>query len=63
MKQGALSKQGGTLEVSWHVRRDNDGMNRLVVEWIESGMAGFVGNTAPRNYGGYGRTLIEKAMP
>lgn len=63
VKHGALSDRGGTLRVSWHVRRDDAGMNRLVVEWVESGVSGLLGDAPSRENGGYGRTLIEKAMP
>jgi two-component system CheB/CheR fusion protein len=63
VKYGALSPAGGHLQVRWHLEAANGaGEPVLHVEWKESGVK--VPNEAgPTNGGGYGRELIEKALP
>jgi PAS domain S-box-containing protein len=63
LKHGALSSPEGRLEVSW-LRLDGPrGEGLLRVEWRESGGPGAVreGQEPPR--WGYGRELIERALP
>lgn len=59
-KYGALSGRGGDLRVRWQVERSGSG-SRLSLEWRETGIA----LAAPSSEvdGGYGRLLIEKALP
>jgi PAS domain S-box-containing protein len=60
IKYGALAGQsGGLLSVTWHIEgTPPDG--RLVLDWAECGIAAQA-KEARRN--GYGRTLIEEALP
>jgi PAS domain S-box-containing protein len=59
VKYGALSQQSGTLEVIWSLREnDQDGFVKL--EWREAGVSLPSGPPARR---GYGRELIERALP
>lgn len=71
LKYGALSRPEGQLDVTWSLVDGNDGERRLRVDWRESGVAvstpapegGSGGKlTAPRRRG-YGRELIERALP
>ena len=60
-KYGALSGESGHLSITWDThRRGNE--DRLAVDWVESGV-----HLPPRNNdrasGGYGRELIERALP
>ncbi|TPG61140.1 PAS domain S-box protein [Roseomonas nepalensis] len=63
LKYGALSVPGGHLSVRWCVEQDGEGQPRLQIEWQESG----VGLPAPPEGAeakrGYGRELIERALP
>ena len=62
IKYGALSRAGGHLAIEWRERCEG-GERRLHVDWRESGVADMpVTGTAPRG-GGYGRELIERALP
>lgn len=62
LKYGALACPEGHLAIRWGVSRGGDGQHRLRVDWRETGvpMAG-TGNR-PQG-GGYGRVLIERALP
>jgi PAS domain S-box-containing protein len=63
VKYGALAAAEGRLVVRWHVARDAAGEARLRVEWRESGVPDMpADDEAPRG-GGFGRELIEKALP
>ncbi len=63
VKYGALAGEGGRLEVRWRLVPDAAGLPRLRVEWIESGVRDMPpADAAPRG-GGYGRELIERALP
>ena len=61
-KYGALAHDGGHLTVHWTVRQDVDG-ERLALEWVENGVAPPPGAEPPGNKRGFGRHLIEKALP
>ncbi|WP_159713147.1 GAF domain-containing protein [Geminicoccus flavidas] len=62
-KYGALSGAGGHLEVRWYLeRQDGAGAPQLEVRWQERGVAMPEPGAAPRG-GGYGRELIERALP
>ncbi|MRX52197.1 hypothetical protein GI374_17690 [Paracoccus sp. S-4012] len=62
-KYGALSEDGGRLRITWHVRNGEAGP-RVHLEWREDGLVP-TGADAPsfRADGGYGRVLIEQALP
>lgn len=65
VKYGALSplNTGGRLAVSWRIDpARGDGPPLLHVEWRESGVA-MPGEAAASPDGGYGRELIERALP
>ncbi len=62
VKYGALSRPEGRLLVRWRVDGGDDGERRLQVDWRESGVAMPEAGAAPRS-GGYGRELIERALP
>ena len=61
-KHGALAADDRTLTVTWAVRQVGDAASTLALEWIEEGVG-----LAPREEGaarkGYGRELIERALP
>ncbi|HEY8613033.1 MAG TPA: PAS domain S-box protein [Roseomonas sp.] len=63
LKYGALSRPEGRLMVRWQVEKGLDGMPRLQLEWQESGVPiPLPANGAPVRRG-YGRELIERALP
>lgn len=62
VKYGALSCPEGQLLVQWDVREEADG-RRLWVDWRESGVADMPARDARPRGGGYGRELIERALP
>ena len=62
VKYGALKGRGGRLAVAWHVERAEDGILWLNVDWRESGVA-LPPVAARTRTGGYGRQLIERALP
>ncbi|WP_416357724.1 PAS domain-containing protein [Aureimonas phyllosphaerae] len=62
VKYGALSQDEGRLAVHWRLCEADSGLRRLVVDWIESGPERPVA-PPPLPGGGYGRELIEKALP
>jgi PAS domain S-box-containing protein len=57
VKYGALQKSG-RLEIKWDLR-ENDGDSRVRLEWRESN----VPLSGPPGRKGYGRELIERALP
>ncbi|MGY4515822.1 MASE4 domain-containing protein [Lysobacter sp. HA18] len=61
LKYGALSAANGRLDVRWALLSDADGTPRLNVVWKESGMR--IDPDGPVQGGGYGRELIERALP
>ncbi|WP_255331239.1 sensor histidine kinase [Paracoccus albicereus] len=71
LKYGALSQPQGRLSVSWHLIKGSGGERRLHVEWCKSGASppagepddGAKGRQPAHHRSGYGRELIEKALP
>jgi PAS domain S-box-containing protein len=62
-KYGALSPNGGHLDVRWHVEPANGDRDPILhVEWKESGVK-MPEPLVPARGGGYGRELIENALP
>ncbi|TNC47698.1 PAS domain S-box protein [Rubellimicrobium rubrum] len=62
-KYGALSDGGGRLGVEWQVRQDKGG-RWLLIEWREEDLLPSAqGASTIRQGGGYGRRLIERALP
>jgi PAS domain S-box-containing protein len=59
VKYGALSQHSGTLQVTWNLR-ENDQDNFVKLEWRETGVSLPSGMPMRR---GYGRELIERALP
>lgn len=61
-KHGALAADNGALRVNWAVKHIDGVVANLVLEWIEDGVviAPQEGETARC---GYGRELIERALP
>jgi PAS domain S-box-containing protein len=60
IKYGAFASETGRLSVTWRI----EGMppdQRLVLEWIERGISAVP--AADPNRSGFGRTLIEQALP
>lgn len=62
VKYGALANETGRLAVRWRVERPERGSPRLHVDWRESGVNMPHVDEPPRG-GGYGRELIERALP
>lgn len=62
VKYGALSCPDGHLLVQWDVR-DEAEERRLWVDWRESGVAEMPAPGSKPRGGGYGRELIERALP
>jgi two-component system CheB/CheR fusion protein len=61
-KYGALSQPGGHLHIKWIVEEAVGG-KRLFVDWRESGVSDVPKDEAAAKGGGYGRELIERALP
>ena len=59
-KYGALSSSGGRLTVHWSVSEPGSGEAQLDLEWRETGVQRTPGQGTGH---GYGRHLIEKALP
>lgn len=59
-KYGALSRGGGGLAISWRIEHGDGAGERLVFAWRETGISPLPGAEEMR---GYGRYLIERAMP
>ena len=61
-KHGALAADDRTLKVTWVVRQVDGATSNLALEWVEEGVG-----RAPEEEGatrkGYGRELIERALP
>jgi PAS domain S-box-containing protein len=63
VKYGAFSTPDGRLDVTWHVKETPAGKRRLRIEWRESGVRNMPDPAAPARGSGYGRELIERALP
>jgi PAS domain S-box-containing protein len=61
VKYGALRQPPGKLDVNWELR-EHEGDNRVVLNWREKNVAMTESSSAPRRTG-YGRELIERALP
>jgi PAS domain S-box-containing protein len=62
-KYGALSDGSGRLDVAWHLR-GVENKRRLFIEWREEGLTRIeAAQRLPEHQGGYGRQLIERALP
>jgi PAS domain S-box-containing protein len=60
IKYGALASDAGRLSVTWRLDRTKQDQN-VVLEWVEDGIASQPERQSA--HGGYGRTLIEQALP
>ena len=63
VKYGALSTPNGHLDISWQNISGDDGTRRLLINWRETGVADMPSADAPPRGSGYGRELIERALP
>jgi two-component sensor histidine kinase len=63
LKYGALSRPEGRLHVRWGLADGDDGEPRLRVKWLESGVRMPVPADGHTQRQGYGRQLIERALP
>jgi two-component system CheB/CheR fusion protein len=61
LKYGALANEDGRLSATWRIE-DTKPDRRLLLEWIERGIVGTPSATDAERRG-YGRTLIEQALP
>ena len=61
IKYGALACENGRLSVTWRIER-TQANHRLVFEWIERGITAS-SPSADQGRSGYGRILIEEALP
>lgn len=63
VKYGALAVPGGHLHVEWGTRPRSDAEQTLWIDWRETGVAGVPGEGDGARGGGYGRELLERALP
>ncbi|MHB2210885.1 sensor histidine kinase [Methylobacterium sp. CM6257] len=63
LKYGALIAENGRLSVTWRAYAADGEGRRLLVEWVEEGIVRRQGSPGEPNRGGYGRELIERALP
>jgi len=63
VKYGALSSQTGHLAVCWHVASADQKTEQLHVDWRETGVVNLPAPGDKPRGGGYGRELIERALP
>lgn len=63
VKYGALSGPNGRLDLCWRTVPGGDEGDRLRIDWRESGVAEMPSPDAPPRGSGYGRELIERALP
>jgi PAS domain S-box-containing protein len=63
VKYGALASPEGHLSIQWELQDIDGKKRRLRVEWKESGVKNMAADDAPPRGGGYGRELIERALP
>jgi two-component sensor histidine kinase len=62
IKYGALASDAGHLSVTWRFDGSRAGRN-VVLEWVEQGITWQQSEDRQSGQGGYGRTLIEEALP
>lgn len=62
-KYGALSQENGRLRIHWTLLGNEAGERRLRLDWIESGVDMGARTDERAADGGYGRELIERALP
>ena len=63
-KYGALATENGRLRVSWQLREEAGAKRLLALEWVEEGISIIRSGERKRpTLGGYGRELIERALP
>ncbi len=62
VKYGALAAPAGRLHIAWSVHPAPDGERTLSVDWRETGVVMPDADAQARG-GGYGRELIERALP
>jgi PAS domain S-box-containing protein len=63
LKYGALSRPEGRLQVRWGLLAGQGGERSLRIEWEESGVPVSLGQDAQPSHRGWGRELIEQALP
>lgn len=63
VKYGALSTADGRLAISWTVEPGSGATQRLHLEWLETGVTDLPKAGDRAKGGGYGRELIERALP
>ena len=63
VKYGALSDPEGRLHVEWNLHSTADQERELRIDWRESGVSDIPEPDAQPRGGGYGRELIERALP
>jgi PAS domain S-box-containing protein len=63
VKYGVLSASGGLLTVTWKVIPTEQGTSRLHIDWRETGVRSMPREDEMPRGGGYGRELIERALP
>lgn len=63
VKHGALSQPDGHLDICWEIREPKADEHRLFIDWRESGMKGMRDSDVLPQSDGYGRELIERALP
>jgi PAS domain S-box-containing protein len=62
-RYGALSEDRGRLSVEWHLH-EVEGERRVFIDWRETDLAPTdAGASVAERGGGYGRRLIERALP
>lgn len=61
-KYGALASETGKLSIRWELKIDEEGKRAILIRWSEDGTLETSGKPANPD-GGYGRILIEKALP
>ncbi|MBB2675757.1 UNVERIFIED_ORG: PAS domain S-box-containing protein [Rhizobium esperanzae] len=63
VKYGALASPRGGLTIRWRLRNEGGGAPALFMEWVETGVENMPSDDAPPQGSGYGRELIERALP
>lgn len=61
-KYGALAAEKGRLSVTWKIDRSANGRAELALNWRETAIDQRIDRADPQR-SGYGRTLIERALP